>query len=346
MKYLPPLDGLRGLAVLLVLGIHAQCAAFGGGFLGVDIFFVLSGYLITSLLLHEHAETGRIDFGAFYVRRALRLLPALVLTLVLAVLMEWHRGHLTRYEIVRNVAAALFYVGNWVRALTDISLSKLDHTWSLSIEEQFYLVWPGVFWWLMRWGKPSRVIKLLSAGILSIALYRAWLYWPDHFARVYFGFDTRVDAMLSGCLLACLLYWQRLPEAARWSALTRWLWLPLLLAFAWLVGSSDYGQARYPLGLFTVVALGTALVIAEITLRPTGWLARSLCFTPLRYVGKLSYGLYLYHFVIFSTTPPPIPQPIPARQLADFVATFALAAVSYHFIEQPCLRLKTRWQRV
>ncbi len=346
MNYSPPLDGLRAVAVLFVLFIHAQFAAFAGGFLGVDIFFVLSGYLITSLLLREYDQTGRIDWRAFYVRRALRLLPALGVTLLLAVLMELHRGNLTTREIARNVFAALFYVANWLRAFGGVSLSKLDHTWSLSIEEQFYLVWPLALWWMLRTFSKPTILRSLIALIFIIALYRAWLFWPDRFARAYYGFDTRVDEMLVGCVLASLLYWQRDAVAAHWSKL-RFVLLPLVLCgLTWMVSFTAYGQARYPLGLFTVAALGAACLIAEIMLHPTGWLARGLGAAPLRYVGKLSYGLYLYHFVIFSTTPPPIAHPIPSRQALDFLATFALAALSYRFIEQPCLRFKTRWQRV
>ena len=346
MNYSPPLDGLRAVAVLFVLFIHAQFAAFAGGFLGVDIFFVLSGFLITSLLLREYDQTGGIDWRAFYVRRALRLLPALGLTLVLAVLMELHRGNLTHREIARNVFAALFYVGNWLRAFGGASLSKLDHTWSLSIEEQFYLCWPLALWWMLRTFSKQNILRWLMCLIAFIAAYRAWLFWPDRFARAYFGFDTRLDEMLVGCVLAGLLYWQRDAVAAHWAKL-RYIVLPLVLCgMAWMLSFTAYGEARYPLGLFTIAALGAACLIAEITLHPQGWLARGLGTAPLRYIGKLSYGLYLYHFVIFSTTPPPIAHPIASRQMLDFLATFALAALSYHFIEQPCLRFKTRWQRV
>jgi peptidoglycan/LPS O-acetylase OafA/YrhL len=348
MKYLPQLDGLRAIAVLLVLFIHAQFAAFGGGFLGVDLFFVLSGYLITSLLLREYDQHGRIDFKAFYVRRALRLLPALCVTLVLAVLMEVHRGNLTAREIVRNVLAALFYVGNWMRAFELASLSKLDHTWSLSIEEQFYLVWPLALAWLLRRGVGTvkNLPHILITLIVVIALWRAWLFWPNDFARAYYGFDTRVDEMLVGCTLAAMLHQQRDAVAAGWNKL-RFVMLPLVLgAMCWMVGFTRYGQALYPLGLFTVAALGAAVLIAEITLHPNGWLARGLSTAPLRYVGKLSYGLYLYHFVIFSTTPPPIAHPIAQRQVLDFIVTFGLAALSYHCLEQPCLKFKTRWQRL
>lgn len=340
MTYLPALDGLRGIAVLLVLFIHAQFAPFPGGFLGVDLFFVLSGYLITTGLLHEYAKTQQINLRAFYMRRVLRLLPALLVTLVLAVLMELHRGNLSSDEITRNVLLALFYVANWARALADVSLSKLDHTWSLSIEEQFYLLWPLALGWLLKRCAPARILQGLAFLIVCLMFYRAWLYWPNHFARTYYGFDTRADAMLSGCWLAGWLFWQRDQRSPLWRcAVPVWL-----IIFAGLIGGTRYGQAVYPLGLYTLVAAGTALLLAEIILYPIGWLARALSIEPLRYVGKISYGLYLYHFVLFSTTPPPIAHPNPVRQALDFAATFALAALSYHLIETPCLRLKRRWQ--
>jgi peptidoglycan/LPS O-acetylase OafA/YrhL len=341
MIYQPALDGLRGIAVLLVLFIHAQFALFPGGFLGVDLFFVLSGYLITHGLWHEYAQTQRIDLRAFYMRRALRLLPALLITLALAALMEWHRGNLSNSEIIRNALLALFYVANWARALFDIPLSKLDHTWSLSIEEQFYLLWPLTLGWLLRSFSPARILRGLMLLLIGLAFYRAWLYWPHHFARTYYGFDTRADAMMTGCLLACWLFWQRRPHTTHWRKLVP-LWL---IVFVALVAFTHYGQAIYPLGLSSLVAAGTALTLAEIVLHPTGWLARALSVAPLRYVGKISYGLYLYHFVLFSTTPPPIAHPIPIRQVLDFAATFGLAALSYHLVEIPCLRLKKRWQR-
>src|SRR5690242_13711592 len=203
-SYRPALDGLRGLAVTAVVLFHGGVAALSGGFLGVDSFFVLSGFLITSLLLAEHDRDGRIRLVAFWGRRARRLLPALLLMIAaVTVAGRWLLDPDDQRLLRGDALAALGYVANWRMIYRGADYftqtaapSILQHTWSLGIEEQFYLVWPLLF------VVVRRKMGLLLAGVAASALAAALLYRPDDVNRAYFGTDTRAQALLMGCALA------------------------------------------------------------------------------------------------------------------------------------------------
>jgi peptidoglycan/LPS O-acetylase OafA/YrhL len=209
-QYVPALDGLRGLAVVVVMIYHAAPELLPGGFLGVELFFVLSGFLITSLLLKEHDRSG-IQLGRFYMRRALRLTPALIVMLASVVLLSWVAlsGDAFR-NTVSDAAFSLTYIFNWVRASDPGRSSFLGHTWSLCIEEQFYLLWPLLLPAITMIGRRDRLTERLLVAVAAIVLWRMVL---SNFAspmRIYNGLDTRADGLLLGCALGAAIHDGRL----------------------------------------------------------------------------------------------------------------------------------------
>jgi peptidoglycan/LPS O-acetylase OafA/YrhL len=323
MKHRPELDGLRGIAILVVLAAHTGVPGFsdGGGGAGVTLFFVLSGYLITSMLLAEKAKYGRVDFRAFYIRRALRLFPALaavlvvVVLLVVAGLMPQEAREGVDYRIV--LAGVVCYVANWV-AVAGQPIGMLGHTWSLAVEEQFYILWPALLLLGLRLGR-QRFALIVLLFIFADTPYRLWLDLHGGFMHVFVGTDTRGDALLFGCVLALL--------ETRWNLVVGWLGLAgvLVLAITW---PGDPG-----LGLQILFIPGAALVS---TLAVAGC-PSILAWSPLAFVGRISYGLYLWHgLVIWWHLPWPVAVPL----------CIGIACVSYFVLEQPFLRLKGRFGRV
>ncbi len=344
------LDGLRGVAVLLVLASHLKLLP--GGFLGVDLFFVLSGFLITSLLVEEWQRVGSISLKRFYARRALRLLPAFgtllvglyVLTLVLRP---------TQVAAFRAEAAvAACYVANWP-ALHQTPMPMLGHTWSLSVEEQFYLLWPLLLYGMLRLRFTPRAITLaLGAGILASSVHRCVLFsfhpprgpelWPFT-ARLYMGLDTRADALLIGCLLGMLAACNLLPKSPKiWRNLG-----PAAIVAACALGcfvarsSLDHFQLYY--GYFTLLALLFAVILLRLLSAPCRLASSVLESSTLVGIGRISYGLYLYHIPIIEWLEPSrLGWTAPVCTLQVAALSFAVAIVSYLAIERPCLRLKSR----
>ncbi len=368
--YQPALDGLRGLAVLAVIGYHLDLAVDQrGGATGVTLFFVLSGYLITTLLLREVDATGGVRLGNFYARRALRLFPALLLllaaTAAYAAIWAPPEQAATSFRVLPYV---LLYVGNWYRALSGFgSLGLLDHTWSLSLEEQFYLLWPPVLVGALlllgvrRSWRPSLTRPLLGLALLgSIApLLVRLLLWHGSVAsgaRVYSGTDTAMDPLLMGCALA-LAFELRAHRPARSPgpsrrralggldrvlALAFWPAVALLLAdTVFRLGGHSAGAVTFDL-LWggTVFGLACAVVVGRVVRRPP----RALCWPPLVWVGRISYGLYLWHFPAIRIA---VQQghdthglPEYAAKLIGVAAALALAVASYYLLERPLLRYK------
>jgi peptidoglycan/LPS O-acetylase OafA/YrhL len=344
------LDGLRGLAILLVLSFHL--GLLPGGSLGVDVFFVLSGFLITVLLVEEWQRRGAISLRAFYLRRALRLWPAFFTLLFIlglsSLLLEPHAATARRREII--VAAC--YVANWPM-LHRTAMETLGHTWSLSVEEQFYLLGPMLLYALLRWKlRRRRMLLLVCAGILASAALRLMLYRMHrvpgldntaNILRLYMGLDTRADALLVGCLLGLLTAWRLLPTTKRfisWSGVAALGSFGGLGYLAW-VRCLDHSQ--YYHGLFTVVALMVAVIIARLLSGPShisSWVLES---TPLVGLGRISYGAYLYHIpVICWVRSAHLEWGNAGTTLLAVALTLAAALLSYYCIERPCLRLKDR----
>jgi peptidoglycan/LPS O-acetylase OafA/YrhL len=343
----PALDGLRGVAVAAVVVNHLRPHALPGGWLGVDIFFVLSGYLITALLLREHERRGRLDLGHFYSRRARRLLPALFLLLATVAVVARVSPHEPGFTGLRGDGfAALGYVANWRFIATGASYfnafapSPLRHLWSLAVEEQFYLVWPLVLIVVLRRHGARAVgitaITLAAASAIAMAV----LYGNgSHVSRIYFGTDTHAHSVLIGCSLAALGPSQRRRRGAGSAALLAIA--GILLAFARLSGT---GPVAYRGGIVGVSLLTAVVIAAATSPSGAGAVGRALSWTPLCALGLISYGVYLWHWPIIEYVDAPrigvSGWPIVAIQVG---LTLAIATASFLLLER---RILAGWPRV
>ena len=318
-----------------------------GGYLGVDLFFVLSGFLITSLLLVESDREGGVGLGGFWARRARRLLPALFGLMVGVAVYCVVFARPTELEAIRRDGlATLFYVANWrdVFARQDYwalfdAPSPLQHTWSLAIEEQFYLVWPLVFVGLLAWWKraaPKAVLVVCLLGAIASALLMAVLYDPANVSRVYYGTDTRVSAiLLGGALAAALVIWGpvrgRLARLALEAAGIAGI---AVLAFAW-TRVSGQSPGLYRGGLF-VCGLAVVAVIAAAAHPEAGPVSRVLSWRPLCILGLISYGVYLWHWPVYVVLDP-VRTGMTGWALVGVrvAATLVIATASYLILEQP-----------
>ena len=380
LSYLPGLDGMRALAVIAVLLYHAGLSWVPGGFLGVEVFFVISGYLITALLLAEWRQTGSIDLKAFWLRRARRLLPALYLLLVgtlsFAVLF-------LPQEVARlrdDVVAALAYVTNWLLIFSQESYfeaagrpSLLQHLWSLAVEEQFYIIWPLLLTaGLMFLPRRYRLPAVLGGAVASAALM-AILYQPDTDpSRIYYGTDTRAAGLLFGAALAFVWAPELIRVSARYDPGGRhrplqrarrhvrhrlgWT-VPRLLdlvglaalgMLVWFCLSLDEFRPFIYQGGFALVAVVTTLLIL-IVVHPRAQVgANVLGWGPLRWAGQRSYSIYLWHWPVFMVTRPQLDVPLEGVPLfvLRMVVTFVLADLSYRFVEVPIRRgaLERSWR--
>jgi len=347
LSYLPGLDGLRALAILGVLLYHAEATWLPGGFLGVETFFVISGYLITSLLLAEWQQTGHIDLKAFWLRRARRLLPALFLVIVasLAFAVLFLPGEVAGLR--GDALAATGYVTNWYLIFSHQSYfeavgrpSLLRHLWSLAVEEQFYLLWPLLFTAGIMFLKRRRMLLTVLAGAVASSVLMASLYRPDvDPSRVYYGTDTRAAGLLIGAALALVWIPARLGRPS--DKVRAWLLdgvglgalAMLIVLYAWL----DEFQPFLYQGGIAVVALTTALLIA-VAVHPRARLISGLLGQRgLRWIGLRSYSIYLWHWPIFMITRPQLDVPLEGLPLLALrlAATGIVAELSYRYIETP-----------
>jgi peptidoglycan/LPS O-acetylase OafA/YrhL len=336
------LDGLRALSFLSVLGCHLTLPGMANGGVGVNVFFVLSGYLITTLLLAERDRNGRIGLGNFYLRRGIRLLPALLalVTFWTAYTLATQPGP-TRSLELRAVPYVLLYVGNWRRAFDGQgALYWFGHTWSLSIEEQFYLIWPILLVIAARWGGRRAVLVTAVAGsVASGALRLALWHGTGSVGRIYNSTDTVADQLLIGCALAVLLSMnrERMRRVCRIGA------LPGALVLVALVPIAQWQYFRFTVG-YTVVAVAAALVVGYLVLEPRSVAARALASRPLAFVGVISYGLYLWHFPIILAAEGHLHNRL-ALAICATAATFVAAYASWVLVERPLLRRGRRGSR-
>ncbi len=344
LPHLPALDGLRGLAVFGVLLFHD--GRLDGGYLGVDLFFVLSGYLIHSLLLAEWSKAGTIDLKAFWVRRARRLFPALLALLpVVAVYADRLAKPEELDRIRKDGLATLAYVANWRAIFSGRSYwdmfqvpSPLEHTWSLAIEEQFYVVWPLLAFGVLYLSRGSRRVMLAVSLALAVASGAAMVWLGNHASttRAYMGTDTRGVAILLGAALACVMADRgtfKNDKAVR-ALDALGVVAALFLGLAWL--RLDGQNPLLYRGGFFATELCVLVLIVCAAHGERSFVARTLAFRPIAWMGLISYGLYLWHWPIFVVLRP---ERIGLSGLGlsalRFVATFGIALVSYHFLEQP-----------
>jgi len=348
LPHLPALDGLRALAVASVFAYHAGVPWAQGGFLGVDVFFVISGFLITALLLDEWRRNQWLDVVQFWKRRALRLLPALFLLLlgvwVLVPLLAPDQAG----RLQGDVRAALAYVSNWRLIFEDQSYFEaagrpplLQHLWSLAVEEQFYLVWPVVLWIGLALRRNARkLLWWILAGAAASAALMAALYEPGTDpSRVYYGTDTRAGAILLGAALACVWSPSKLEPRPHvvGRAILGVLGVGALGGLAWsLTHLHQFSDHLYRGGFLGVAAVATVLV--AVTAHPgTPVVNRVLGASPLVWLGKRSYGIYLFYWPVLMLTRAYYDVPVHGHALLALRAaiTVTLAAASYRLVEQP-----------
>jgi peptidoglycan/LPS O-acetylase OafA/YrhL len=363
-RRLRPLDGVRALAVVAVLANHAGIGFLPGGFVGVDVFFVLSGFLITSLLWDELAVTGRIDLGGFWTRRARRLLPA-ALVMIVAVLAARPLFAADAVAGLRGDAtAAALWSGNWRWALrgTDYftqggTPSPLQHTWSLAVEEQFYVVWPLLLVACCA-VKRRRLLALCLAGAAASVLATYVLARVASPGRVYFGTDTRAQELLVGAALAALLAptwrWRgttplarRSPQPAGRPPLPLLLSVCGLAALAGVATTASGAPSEFRDGLLLLTALAAAALVAGVVLDPGQAVARLLSTRLLAGTGRISYGLYLWHWPVYLALDG-ARTGLHGYWLAALrvAVTGALAGASMVLIERPAQRARVRPRQV
>jgi peptidoglycan/LPS O-acetylase OafA/YrhL len=348
LSYLPALDGLRAIAVTAVLLYHLDIEWARGGFLGVDLFFVISGFLITTLLLREHDSTGRIGLGSFWIRRFRRLVPPLVVVVVATVVATRLWGVPEQWASVRlDAVAALAYVANWRFVLADQSYfdsllgpSPLLHTWSLAVEEQWYILWPVVMIGLValahRRGARAAFVTVAGLAVAS-AVWMAVLYDPADASRVYFGTDTRAQQLLIGAALAWIV--QLRPERLELGSRTRGAWTVVagLVVFAVIASSTlDESAWLYRGGFFAISILCGLLVLGTATTSPAAPL-RWLTWAPLLWIGVRSYGIYLWHWpvILFVGEPVGLDLPRVPLMVVQVSVTLVLTELSLRLIERP-----------
>lgn len=334
--YWPGLDGLRGIAALAVIIFHAHLGPAVNGYVGVDVFFALSGFLITSLLLDEAQRHGRIRLLRFYTRRMLRLWPALAATCILVVAAAAATGQLS--QAAPGTLAVLFYLGNWWM-YTGRPAPLLDHTWTLAIEEHFYAVWPVLLIGLFSRRRALRAWAVIAAVVAITLLFTPWPEPITHVRATY----LRGFPIIWGSLLAWAVsrrsrtYTSRALGAAGDGAfliLLGVLLIPWTLPERWLTGPSS---ATGLLSLF---------VLAGIVLSPRSAAATLLAWPPLRWAGTRSYGLYLYHFPLLEVLRHHVEVgPEWFRMVVGIMATIIIAEASFRWREAPFLRLKDRLGR-
>jgi peptidoglycan/LPS O-acetylase OafA/YrhL len=339
----PALTGLRAVAIAIVVARHAGEAAgvgaFSFGFAGVDIFFVLSGFLITSLLVGEHSRTGRISLPQFYLRRALRLLPALTaFLLALLLLAPALEPASLRRPLLHSVWISALFVGNIAKTLHRPDF-VLPHMWSLGMEEQFYLVWPVLLFVLLRLRTPRGVVIAVAAGgALSVVVARVALSASDSASsKILFYSPLHSDGLLIGCVLGLAYAWRVLPgpETVRRFLLPA---VPIAACMLVLVSvrGAPYSGWGMTVGLFVIAATSAVLVYAAIDERPVLPI-RFLIWRPVIYLGEISYALYIWHFAVLTLWPT-----TRFSVLTRIVISVALAAASYELVEKPFLRRKRR----
>lgn len=347
LGYSEGLDGLRGLSVLAVLAFNGHMPFARGGFIGVDLFFVLSGFLITSLLVKEHRSTKRISLKSFYYRRALRLLPALLaLMLFCALYATFLQPSEKAVTTFKGILYTFFYVANWAQiGPFRAGIGPLSHAWSLSVEEQFYILWPLLLIVLLKIKRRPAILVILLTMIAVSTGWSSWLWHHEpNYLRMYFGSDTRANELLIGCAAGLLVNWNAIPQTRRARLVFHFISLISAAAILYSMFAARHYDGFVYNGGFTLISLGAAVIIIDVVLFRSP-LAPVFTLRPLMWIGKISYGLYLWHFPVFLASK----QALEGRlnpviyDLIRFGSVFLIATVSYYVLERPFLKLRVRY---
>jgi peptidoglycan/LPS O-acetylase OafA/YrhL len=352
-RYMPGLDGLRAIAVLAVIFFHLGFGWAPGGLLGVGIFFTLSGYLITDILLGQFIRKGAIHLGRFWLGRARRLLPALFLMLLIVIAWVTIFGPAQPDQFRKAVVSAIFYVNNWQQIAANVSYfarfapeQPLNHLWSLSVEEQFYIFWPFILLIGLKLVhergaaeglRPKLALWTLALAIAS-SILMAVLYHPSlDPSRVYYGTDTRAAGLLFGAALAMVWPSRRLSKRITRQArknldIMGCVGLLIIAIMIWRTG--EFSQFLYR-GGFVVLSLATVMVLMPLA-HPACRLGNIVGCKPLRWIGVRSYGIYLWQTPVIVLTSPQGPHGQSLiRDVLQLAAIFAIAALSWKFVEEP-----------
>jgi peptidoglycan/LPS O-acetylase OafA/YrhL len=371
----PALDGVRAVAITLVVLCHYPWGAkhyggslpFHGGGLGVEVFFVLSGFLITTLLLQEYRSHGSVSIRAFYARRAFRLLPALAVLLAVVSLM--YLADDPKAPTLGGIFGIAFYVANWVQihgvhGIGGGPLGIAGAAWSLAVEEQFYILWPIVLLLLLRGRLRLRAIALVtSIGIVASAAWCAWLWhrglappnanpWVSvhlrvvTWYRVYYGSDTGADALLVGCLTAILAFVliPRLGSNARKSLSVAGV-LALFACAVMINNANEFHSDWLPEWGFLAFAATVAIVIAALVVSPRSPVSRTFALAPLVWIGRRSYAIYLFHLLVLNyCNREYVHLPPQLSFVFQMTVILVLAELSFRLVEAPMLRRKRRFE--
>jgi peptidoglycan/LPS O-acetylase OafA/YrhL len=344
LGYCAGLDGLRGLLTLGIIAEHVNYSLPGSMFF-MDIFYVMSGYLITGLLIKDIGRHGQVKFSQFYSRRLFRLLPPLA-AMTAGFLLFSYLYFPDFKKPARDAAIGFFYITNWWRAFDWPGVTYMGHTWSLAVEEQFYLLWPLTFLILFRLlGLGWRMVATILTIALAIWGWRCWMTWHGaSWVRVYNGFDTRSDALMVGCALAIVLAIVSLENRPTFDRILRLLAWPIpIIALTFTFYFNAWGNPTYYYAgiVFLGIGLGTALIL--ILIRPLDTrLHRVLEWSVLVFLGRIFYAMYLWHYPLLCIFADDFHWPTWLRFLITYPLTILLAVLSYVLIERHFMRTKGR----
>jgi peptidoglycan/LPS O-acetylase OafA/YrhL len=351
LGYLRSLDGLRGVLILLVLLNHGGILWNGYGFFAVNSFFVLSGFLITCLLVLEYNQSNKLNLWRFYLRRALRLLPALVAMLLVFTVFAFLSGpRQGALQEMHQALWALFYSTNVERILEIYPYDHegpFIHTWSLSLEEQFYFVWPVLLLFLLRRNSRNSLLCWILLGVvlsvcLRVTLSLTLVNFPFHPNRLDVALDTRADSLLSGCLVGVLISSNLMPWSDKFAKVLQWL--AVVSGIGLLVLGIFWVNSEWMVCVgWLLASIFAAILIAHLASASHGlthWIFEN---PVLVYLGRISYGLYVWHFPILIFMQQ---FDLPWQHLIYLIPSFIVALASYYLIEKPCLRFKTRFAQV
>ena len=333
LRFNPALDGLRGVAILLVLLSHAHVPLFEGAFFGVDLFFVLSGYLITSLLLMEMQSAGRLDYWRFYRRRLFRLMPALALFLgVYCLVAPFIWPDLT--DIYSDALVSILYLADYGIAFFD-SPDTLLHMWSLSVEEHFYLIWPPLLVLVLRFTPAGQAWRAIALLWLLSSLWRIfWVVQGQQFYEIFFRFDTRASGLFAGAMLAALLVEKPQFYAAMHARRSYAMWLPLAVPLLMALQWDNHDAMIWGIPVVECAAMVVLLAVHQ----HKGLVYDMLTAPALMKLGQWSYGIYLWHYPVVRYLRADYSWPVVV--VAGLAISTLLAALSFYTLERWAMRMR------